>query len=170
MLLSFLGINVRQRDVVAATEAASKIKNYGMTVTELGRAVAIVAPHRAQFWYKDQAKLGDIQTLIEAYRYPVGVEWQGIFGKYSDGDDGHYAVVTHVDQDNKEIVMADPFKPFAGVDRLIRLDSFRKRWWDENEMVDPVSHARKMMKDVRMLFIVTRHHETFPRKLGMKRG
>lgn len=167
MLLSHLGIKVWQRDVVRATGEDKEIKSYGMTVAELAHAVRVVAT-TVQFWYKDHAGIEDIRTLLENHQQPVGVEWQGIFGKYSDGDDGHYAVVTHIDEDKKSMLIADPYKPFAGVDRQIPIDKFYPRWWDENEVKDPQSGEKKKIKDVRLLFIVTKKDEKFPERLGMQ--
>ena len=79
MLLSNLGLSVTQEEVAEAGEAAGRIELHGMRVDQLALAVQRLAP-ATQFWYKKNSKLEDLITLITEYKYPVGVEWQGVFG------------------------------------------------------------------------------------------
>jgi hypothetical protein len=50
----------------------------GMRVDQLAQAVAKLAP-QARFYYKDHSTLGELARMVQDYRYPVGVEWQGVF-------------------------------------------------------------------------------------------
>src|SRR5512133_2564863 len=78
MLLSNLGIEVSQEAVAEAGGATELIELNGMRVDQLARAVRVLAPD-ARFWYKDHSSLDDLIRLVSEYRYPVGVEWQGLF-------------------------------------------------------------------------------------------
>lgn len=169
MLLSFYGIKVKQREIVTAAEADYKLKTHGVTVAELGVAVKRLAP-AMQLWYKTHATIGELAKVIHEYRHPVGVEWQGEFGEYSDEDNGHYAVATQVDTVNNVILLADPFKVFAGADRRFGVVEFERRWWDTNEIIDKASGRRWYVKDDQMMFVVVPNEITFPEELGMQRG
>lgn len=78
MMLSGLGIDVTQRQVAEAGGATSLIAMNGMRVDQLARAVAALAP-TARFYYKEHAELEEVLRIVQVYRYPVGVEWQGVF-------------------------------------------------------------------------------------------
>jgi len=169
MLLSYLGVDVSQEAVVEHAGVWDKIPDYGMLVPELATAVKKLTP-QFQFWYKENSSLDDVRQIIERFRYPVGVEWQGVFYEYSDGDDGHYSVITHVDQINGVITIADPFGAYSGGDRVFHTEEFLDRWWEENEIQDPLTGVKNILRDERMSFIVTGREVTFPEGLGMQRG
>src|SRR3989344_6973377 len=95
MLLSELKIFINQEKFVAAMNVEDKLKHHGMTVTELGDSVKRMVP-TVNFWYRRGATVTTLNQLVNEYEVPAGVEWQGIFGKASDGDDGHYAVITRI--------------------------------------------------------------------------
>lgn len=172
MLLSNLGIEVSQEAVAEAGGATALIELNGMRVDQLARAVRLLAP-QAQFWYRDHAGAATLIHLVSEYRYPVGVEWQGLFedrleDEEDDGDYGHYSAVIIVDEKEKRIVIADPYKDFRSQDRVFDLDWFVTRWYDFNEVVNPKTGRKRLVEDREMLFIVTPYEETFPRELGMK--
>jgi hypothetical protein len=172
MLLSNLGIEVSQEAIASAGGAAGLIDQSGMRVDQLARAVRLLAPH-AQFWYKANASLSDLYRLVTDIRYPVGVEWQGLFedrleDESDEGDYGHYSVVIIVDEKNREVVIVDPYKDFRDQDRLFDLNWFITRWYDYNEYEDPVTKKKQTLEDRQVLFIITPDDETFPRELGMK--
>ncbi len=175
MLLSNLGVRVKQDDVVLAGEAVDRIVFHGMRVDQLAQATSILVP-QVQFWSKDQATLEDLIQLVRGYHFPVGVEWQGYFddegGEIPDPepDYGHYSVVTHVDRDRDELIIVDPNKEYVEQDRIFSLEEFDQRWWDVNELPDLTTGDPTYVKDDHMLFIVTPHDEMVPARLGMKRG
>jgi len=168
MLASWQGMAVKQKDIVAAAGIGRRLKIYGMTVAEMSRAVNRLWPE-LQLWYKDNASLRELQELVKVYGQPVGVEWQGVFEEYEDEDNGHYAVVVHVDMINNVILLADPFRKYAGKDRRFSIIDFEHRWWDTNEIIDPRTGKHKLMKDYHMMFIIARAEESFPEDFGMLR-
>ncbi len=175
MLLSNVGVRVKQDDVVLAGDAVDRVVFHGMRVDQLAQAATVLAP-QTQFWYKDASTLDDLIQLVRGYQFPVGVEWQGYFddegGPIPDPepDYGHYSVVTHVDRDRDELIIVDPNKEFVAQDRIFGLEEFDLRWWDFNEVPDLKTGIPMNVKDDHMMFIVTPRDETFPARLGMKRG
>ncbi len=169
MLLGFHGVKAYQRDIAIAAGIEHTIKTYGMTIPQMAAVVQKLAP-QFQFWHKADASLKDLQEIIIVRSHPVGVEWQGVFEELADEDDGHYAVLTHIDIANNAVMLADPFGRYAGTDRRFGVLEFERRWWDTNEVSD--FHARRYEKilDYHMMFIVTDFHATFPEELGMMQG
>ncbi|MBI5670172.1 MAG: C39 family peptidase [Chloroflexi bacterium] len=179
MLLANVGVGVTQEQVAEAGGAASTIDMHGMRVDQLAQAVKTLAPEM-QFWYKDHSRLNDLIALVSKHRYPVGVEWQGLFETVSDiledtdtedeeEDYGHYSVVTYVDRRSRQLIIVDPYKDFAHQDRIFSFDVFLPRWWDTNEVTDPETGRAKLVEDYRMMFLITPKGETFPEQRGMKR-
>lgn len=168
MLLSFLDIKIDQDVFVDVTGVAEKLKKHGMTVSELGQAIKRVVP-QVQFWYKSKATFKDISVVIYKYKYPVGVEWQGIFGKYGDDDDGHYGIITSINLKKKTLTIADPFWKFIKKDRKFTLKKFAPRWWDLNEVVNRKTKRIRHKRDEQMLFIISPKDEKFPKELGMRK-
>ncbi len=167
MLVRFLGMKVDQDQFVTAAKVKHKLKKHGMNIADLGSAVHKLIPN-VHFWFKQKATLSDLVKITQTYRIPVGVEWQGVFGKYSDGDDGHYSIVTRINRRRKTITLADPFPRFAGTDRTFTLTEFQKRWWDYNDVKNPKTKKLRHVKDHHMLFIVTSKRSRFPHVLKMK--
>lgn len=177
MLLSSLGIEVSQEQVAAAGGVEDVIEIHGMRVDQIARAVRALAPE-AVFWFKEHARLGDLITLVNKYRLPVGVEWQGLFtepgvdegeSESEDTDYGHYSVVTHVDRRRRQLIIADPYKDFISQARIFSFSEFLERWWDTNEVTDPETGRAVLVEDYHMLFIVTPADAEFPPELGMHR-
>lgn len=166
MLLSHCGSEINQEALVEAAEIRHELADYGMTIVEMGKAVSILAP-QLQFWFKEYASIEDVETISSVHKFPVGVEWQGVFYEDEDEDNGHYGAVTHVDKANKIIFIADPYDRFAGTDRTFHIDEFEGRWWDENEVYDEAVGGRRVVRDEKMIFIVTPKNEIFPNTLGM---
>lgn len=169
MLLSPYGIAVKQRGVVEAAGVGWKLKTHGMTVAEMAEAIKNLAPEM-QLWYKMEATIGELAKVVHDYQQPAGVEWQGEFGEYADEDNGHYAVATYVDTVHNVVLLADPFKQYAGRDRQFGVVDFERRWWDTNEIIDKATGRRWYQKDERMMFIVVPKEVTWPEELGMVRG
>ncbi|MGA2910961.1 MAG: cysteine peptidase family C39 domain-containing protein [Candidatus Microgenomates bacterium] len=161
-LFSFLGYKVSQALVVRSIRAGGKIKSTGLNVDELGSSVKKLGKGKFVFWRKANSTISNLSLIVNKYQYPVGVEWQGVFYEYADGDNGHYCVVTRVNREAGYLRLADPFFKFAGVDRKFKLKDFEKRWWDVNII------GKKSVTDKKMLFIIAPKGENWPRKLGMK--
>lgn len=169
MLYSFLGVRVSQRGMIASLRAQKKIKNFGLNTKDLARAVRIIGKGGFVFWKKTNAKISDLSAVIEKYKFPVGVEWQGVFYEDADEDDGHYAIVTQINRERGVMRIADPFYTFAGVDRRFKIKDFVKRWWDQNEISVAGTSKKRRVVDKRVMFVVTKKGETWPKKLGMKK-
>lgn len=167
MLLSLHGVNVLQKDIAKVSQVTKKIRDYGMTVPEMAKAIKTLAPHLT-FWFKDNATAEDMDYILNTAKHPVGIEWQGIFGQYADEDDGHYSIITAIDIPNNKIKVSDPYRAFAGHDRIFRLNRFLKRWWDINEILDTNTTKTIQQTDNQMMFVITSKVDSFPAKLGMK--
>lgn len=164
MLFSHLGVFVDQDEFVEAGNLKYRLQKYGMTVQEMGEVAKKIYPYFT-FWYKEKADITDIQTIIEEYKYPVGVEWQGVFLEDEDEDNGHYSIVTYVDPSRDKIVIADPYMKFAGVDRHFTVTEFLDRWWDVNDI--PVLGKTVQKKDEQVMFVVTPEEVDWPLTLEM---
>lgn len=164
MLLSYLDIKVHQDAFVTAAKVQKKLPLHGMNIHDLSIAVKKLVP-QSIFWYKRDATIGLINTILTKYKYPVGVEWQGLFRvKHEQEDNGHYSIATGIDKDMELIYLADPFWTFSKRDRRIDLTLFKKRWWDYNVIND------RNIRDERMIFLITPKKVTFPKDLGMHRA
>jgi len=177
MLLSFHGVEIDQSLVVEKSGVALKIKQRGMTVEELALAAEKLVPD-FQFWHKRHSTLKELSLLVNEFRIPVGVEWQGIFEfedeaedtEMDDEDPGHYSVVTRVNLADNLVYLADPYKSYAGKDRRLTVLEFERRWWDINETVDLKTRRRVQVDDYHMMFVVTRKEKNFPEQLKMSQG
>jgi ABC-type bacteriocin/lantibiotic exporter with double-glycine peptidase domain len=179
MLLSNLGVFVTQKQIAKAAGVEKTIEKQGTTVQQLAEAVHELSAG-SQFWFKLHADITDIIELVNNYRYPVAVEWQGLFETLAETQDrpgfedfeedyGHYSIITTVDPERKVVVIVDPYKDFINQDRILSLDEFLPRWWDTNEVINEAGNS-KIVTDNQMMFTVTRKKETFPEKLGMVKG
>ena len=169
MLFSFVGVYIDQDKFVETANIGHKLEEYGMTIAEMCSVAGILAPQLA-FWYKEGSALSELSEIVKNYGFPVGVQWQGVFYEDADEDNGHYGVVTHIDTINNIIVLSDPYKRFAGTDRQFHILEFQNRWWDENEIHDPVTGRTSLVREERMMFIVTPKDAVFPESLGMIRS
>lgn len=174
MLLGHLNIEVTQDQVADAGGACETIEEHGMRVEQLAQAVREMRPD-VQFWYKRNAKLSELATVVMTYGYPAGVEWQGLFEaseaeESDDGDYGHFSIVTYVDEENQQVIIADPYKDFYTQDRIFSFEFFNRRWWDTNEVIDAKTGRPKYVEDYHMMFIITPKDELFPRTLKMRKG
>jgi peptidase C39-like protein len=173
MLLSNLGSDLTQEQIAEAGDATELIEQDGMRVDQLARAVVLLASH-VEFWYKENAMLGQLVSILTEHHYPVGVEWQGIFDDdeddtSSDNDFGHYSVIAHVDLQKQELIVVDPYKDFVSRDRIISFEDFETRWWDYNAVMDVETGKQKFVKDNHLMFIIVPEGTAFPAALGMTR-
>jgi hypothetical protein len=188
MLLSNLGIDVSQESVAEAGGAKDLIELNGMRVDQLAQAVLQLAP-QVRFWFKENSTLEELILIVSHYRYPVGVEWQGLFEDFDDdeeveeGEDdeeeddsesedddyGHYSIITHIDRRKRQLIVADPYKDYISQDRIFSFWEFEERWWDTNEVINPKTGRSRLKEDYHMMFILTPKRTIFPLKLGMNR-
>lgn len=171
MLFSYVGLKVSQIGLIRSIRAGNKIKQYGIDVKDMAKAANIKAKKKYTFWKKELSTIADLDKIVNKYHYPVGVEWQGVFYENEDEDSGHYGVITKVDKKAGILRIADPYFNgyfhFHGTDRKFKIDEFKKKWWDVNDVKISGSIKTKQVKDIRMMFLITLKEETWPRKLGM---
>jgi len=103
-------------------------------------------------------------------KFPVGVEWQGLFDDVDDDDEdyGHYSIIAHLDQVKDELIVVDPYKDFVNQHRILKMSVFLKRWWDFNKVKDPQAGEKVFKKDEQLFFVVTPLSVSFPAELGMQ--
>jgi len=164
MLAQFWKLTYEQSEFVKAAGIKNIKKTGGMTPKELAMAASKITP--LQFWIKQKTTFSQLAKIVNIYKVPVGIEWQGVFGKYSDGYDGHYSVVVRVDKRRKQIIIADPYRHFAGRDRYFSISQFARRWWDFNE-VKTRSRKKRVIRDRQLIFLLVPHNRHFPQKLKM---
>ncbi len=173
MLLSNLGVLVSQDEIAAAAGATHTVEEYGLRVDQLILATQRLAP-QAQFWYKNEANLTDLNTLVNQYGCPVGVEWQGVFGQDEEEEEegeedyGHYSIVTKLDLDYDTVVLVDPYRDFGLKDRYFNVGEFLERWWDVNEVFDQTDKYSRLVEDYHLLFIVVPRGAAFPKLLDLR--
>lgn len=192
MLLSNVGIEVSQEAIAEAGGATSLIELQGMRVDQLALAVKRLAP-AVMFYYKDHATLAELAHIINEYRYPVGVEWQGVFededepetdapaskhesqselpvdSESEDTDYGHYSLVVQAYRRKRQLIIADPYKDYFSQARIFSFAEFDRRWYDFNEVIDPHTGRAELVEDDHMMFVVVRKRVIFPRLLEMRR-
>lgn len=170
MLLENIGVNVTQEDVTEAAGATQTITTHGTRVDQLAKAVHQLAPG-AKLWYKEKASLDNLEYVLDECKYPLGVEWQGLFEDTEDEDDddyGHYSVISHIDKAKDELIVVDPYKDFVDQDRILKISLFLKRWWDYNEVKDPQTGEKVFKKDEQLFFVVAPLDVSFPAELQMQ--
>jgi ABC-type bacteriocin/lantibiotic exporter with double-glycine peptidase domain len=168
MLLENIGVHVTQEEITETAGATLTIATHGTRVDQLAQAVDQLAPN-ARLWYKDRASLQDLEYVLNICKFPVGVEWQGLFDEVDDDDEdyGHYSVVAHIDEAKDELIIVDPYKDFVDQNRIIKISIFLKRWWDFNDVKDPQSGKVASKKDEQLFFVITPRETSFPIELGM---
>ncbi len=215
MLLSRLGVEASQEQIAEAGGAARLIAQNGMRVDQLAQAVHRIAPH-LNFYYKDHSTIRELAHVVNDYRQPAGVEWQGVFEDDEDDDDdddededdededeededtatqnpegqnpegqnpeverpedsesdesdyGHYSLVTRADRRRHQLIISDPYKDYFSQARVFSFEQFDQRWYDYNEVSDPITSRTVIVKDDHLFFVVVPHNVTFPRRIGMK--
>ena len=169
MLLENIGVHVTQEEITEAAGATHTIATHGTRVDQLAKAVQELSPN-ARLWYKEKATPEDLEYILENYKFPVGVEWQGLFGDVDEDDDdyGHYSIVAHIDKVKDELIVIDPYKDFVDQNRILNMSLFLKRWWDYNEVQDPQTGKKVFKKDEQLFFVVTPRSVSFPTELGMR--
>lgn len=169
MLLENIGVDVTQEAITEAAGATLTIESHGTRVDQLAKAVDQLTPN-ARLWYKEFASPQDLEYVLNTCRFPVGVEWQGLFDDMDDDEEdyGHYSIVAHIDEARDELIIVDPYKDFVDQNRIIKMSVFLNRWWDFNDVKDPHSGEIISKKDQQLFFVIAPKQTTFPIELGMQ--
>ncbi len=182
ILLSNFEVEASQAELAKAGSSLERAARIGMSVKELAKAVAMMAPDLS-FWVKRDSSLSDLEKIVKEYGYPVGVNWQGVFENFeystddevgedeieddgSIGDQGHYCVVTGIDLAHGYVRMIDPYGSYAGQDRFFSTEVFEERWWDD--LMENEGGVNKYSFESRLMFLLTPKDAEFPKELGMK--
>jgi hypothetical protein len=174
-LFGFLGKKVTQDQVVTASRNKLRISEHGTRPDQIAHAVTKLTP-QFEFWYKQKASREDLDILIHKHRWPVAVNWQGLFYdtleeeqlKNPRGDHGHYSVAIDINIAKDEILIADPYSDYSDKPRIFSLAWFESRWWDTDKYKDRITGKKKLKKTTCFIFIVTPKGATFPKEIGMK--
>jgi ABC-type bacteriocin/lantibiotic exporter with double-glycine peptidase domain len=169
MLLENIGVNTTQEEITEAAGATHTIETHGTRVDQLAKAVQQLAPI-AKLWYKENASADDLESVLNEWKFPVGVEWQGLFDDMdgNDEDYGHYSIIAHIDKMKDELIVVDPYKDFVDQSRIVKMSLFLSRWWDFNEVKDLQTGEKTFKKDEQLFFVVVPLSVTFPNELGMQ--
>jgi hypothetical protein len=169
MLLGNIGVTLSQQEITEAAGATYTIETHGTRVDQLAKAVQQLVPI-AKLWYKEKASLDDLIYVLEEAKYPAGVEWQGLFEDMDDDDDdyGHYSIISHIDKARDELIVVDPYKDYVDQNRILKIGTFLDRWWDFNDVKDPLSGEKVYKKDEQLFFVVVPLAVSFPVELGMQ--
>jgi hypothetical protein len=135
MMLSLYGVDVSQEAIAEAAGVQETISENGSRIDELGQAIRILVPGY-ELMAKYDCTLNDLETLVEEFGLPTGIEWQGMFvdDEGTPFEEGHYSVVVKVDRDAESITIVDPERRSALVDGALSFAEFEERWWEENDV------------------------------------
>ncbi len=169
MLLENIGVNATQEEITEAAGATRTIETHGTRVDQLAQAVHELAPI-AKLWYKEKTSVDDLEYVLDVCKFPVGVEWQGLFDDVDDDEEdyGHYSIIAHIDKLKDELIIVDPYKDFVDQNRIVKMSLFLNRWWDYNEIKDPQTEKKVFKKDEQLFFVVAPLSVAFPIELGMQ--
>jgi ABC-type bacteriocin/lantibiotic exporter with double-glycine peptidase domain len=169
MLLENIGVNASQEEITEAADATLTIATHGTRVDQLARAVNQLAPE-AVLWYKEKGTPDNLEFVLDSCKFPVAVEWQGLFGDVDEEDEdyGHYSIISHIDKVKDELIIVDPYKDFVDQNRILKMSLFLKRWWDYNEVQDPQTGEKMFKKDQELFFVVAPRTMSFPVELRMQ--
>jgi len=175
MLLDFYGIKVTQENIIQAAEAETTIEKDGIRLDQLSTALERVAPGYALL-YKEDATIKDIETLIQDYRMPVVVNWQGLFYPSLEEENlggelshGHYSLVTDIDVANDTVTIVDPYAEFIRRDRVFPIGWFKSRWWDTSEKKDSQLNKDISYYTSRLIFVVAPVSVVFPHGMQLQK-
>jgi hypothetical protein len=175
LLLGFVGRPFTQDQIVRAAGIARRIKKNGTRPNQLAQAVAKLAPDM-QFWFKSNTSTQDLVELVKTQRWPVAVNWQGLFydtpeeeikSPSPDGDYGHYSVVTDINPARDRITIVDVYREYSAKPRVFSLHWFEARWWDTARDIDTKTGQDESIRTKRLSFIVAPQIAEFPQQVGM---
>lgn len=175
-LFGFNKIEISQDDVVNAAKIKTTIMKKGMRPDQIALAVKRLDPDM-QLLYKQNTSGKDLDKLIHVYRLPVAVNWQGLFFdsvkeekiKRGNDDRGHYSVAIDIDTKKGEIVIDDPYHEYFNNPRVFSFSWFKKRWYDNDEIIHQVTKEKSILKTNKLIFVIVPKNHKLPASLGLKR-
>lgn len=176
MLLAYFGIEQSQEAITEAAEARETIGPEGTSCAQLALAIHRLAPEYA-LYFKHNASFNDVERLIQEFKLPAAVDWQGMFyedeeeedyKRLSVGDYGHYSIITSIDKIKNEVVMVDPYMEFEANDRRIEIYRFLNRWWDSEIVKDSKTGFEHSERIDKLLFTIAPRNNELTLKMGMR--
>lgn len=191
ILLSQYGINFNQESLVLAVASKDLVLEKGMSVGLMAESVRKLVPGM-KAWVKRDSSISDLERLVEEYKCPVIVDWQGEFatndygggdetagmlesainpemssdGQIPKGDEGHYCVVVEVNRVAGYVRMIDPYGHYAGQDRFFAINDFDGRWWDDRIDTLPTGE-KKYVYENKLMFLILPANLRWPEEMGM---
>ena len=156
MMLSLYDLDVSQEAIAEAAGVQETISEDGSRIDELGLAIKGLVPEYVLV-AKYDSSLDDLETLVEGFGLPTGIEWQGVFvdDEGAPFEEGHYSVVVKVDRDAESITIVDPARRSALVDGKLSFADFQERWWEDNHVPSLAdSDVNEVIRNQRLLFVV----------------
>lgn len=162
MLFGFYGLSVPQEALVEAVGMTQSIRYApGMRLDELAKAVEALFPQGDYVLLgKYSSSVQDLALLVNEFRQPVGVEWQGRFIQAENRliDQGHYSVIVGVDLDRNMLEVVDPEeKNILTTSGEISVPVFEARWWEVDKVPVPNNGSTpKILWTERLAFVLAR--------------
>lgn len=160
LLLAKLGKKFTQNEIVAAAKVGKIIAKKGTRPKQLALAVKTLVPGH-QLWFKQLSTIEDLDRLINEFKTPVAINWQGLFYDSLEEetpsnrhDRGHYSVVVGINPAKDRIIIQDPYPPFAKKNRVFSLTWFITRWEDVVRDKNMKSGRFTTLKTKQFLFII----------------
>jgi hypothetical protein len=162
MMLSLYGLAVSQEAIAEAAGVEETIGENGSRIDELALAIEALVPGYV-LMAKYDSSVEDLESLVEEYGLPTGIEWQGVFvdDEGAPFEEGHYSVVVKVDRDTGAITIADPERRSALIDGMLSFSDFEERWWEDNDVpsvADPT--VMEVICNKGLLFVVVPEEQT----------
>ncbi|PWU23592.1 hypothetical protein C5B42_02405 [Candidatus Cerribacteria bacterium 'Amazon FNV 2010 28 9'] len=179
MLFSQYGITVTQEDATKAAHVVHLIKKYGTRPDKMALGVKNIDSKYKLMWKQD-ASLRDVVSLIEKYKLPVGVNFQGMFyenfkelmkktGKtYRNGDHGHYSIIVDLNKNHTKISLLDPYYDFSEKPRVFNWKWFKGRWHDFGYIFESKEKVKPRIDTKHVLFVVVPKDFEFPAAMKMQ--
>ncbi|NDJ76205.1 MAG: hypothetical protein GYB65_08090 [Chloroflexi bacterium] len=159
MLFSFYCEFVAQEDVARAAGMTDIIIDAeGMRLDELHNGVRNLFPNGEYVLLaKYHATIDDLAHLTNTIGLPAGIEWQGrfIYPDRTERDQGHYSIVTGVDQDRGVLHVVDPEpQNLLTLNGELAITSFEPRWWEMDIVPFPDQSDSRVIEMERLIFVV----------------
>ncbi len=175
MLFSFYGLHISQTEIARAAGMSDIIHiAHGMRLDELNAAVQALFPDGSfTLLAKYHSSVDDVERIVDGFRLPIGVEWQGRFPRPdgSEYDQGHYSAIIGIDRDRNQLFIADPEDHNVLTrEGVLAIDKFEDRWWEVDIVPKPGNSANPRVTEMeRLIFVVvTQRRVTALTELGFK--
>lgn len=170
MLVSLYGHNATQEEIAEAAGVSQTIKEKGSRIDQLANAIDQLYPDLILL-AKYNASVSDVRDIIDSFRMPVGVEWQGMFLDSRVGyfEEGHYSLISGVNFRDQTLTLIDPEPRSALENGTLLIKEFERRWWDDNEVSrKDQTNAVETIRNKRLLFVIVPKGVATPlRELGL---